>query len=221
MIFTSELLNRLERNVDLKKSYAGQGSMGQNKLVAIPVILGFIAAFGAYALYSMSKTEPTYTSYTLICVGIAAVCIVAVVTLQVNAKKKVTENLADVQVCLAKKIYGNDDTEVYYCIYTVGNRRHDFDFIEAVADKIFNVDDEPDEKLKNKINNLFSINFEGMNGTPVLLPVDFTYGEVVYKKEFKFSLLEQEMKDDILENNDQFIALSFHNRSVLPLKSMP
>lgn len=221
MIFTNELLNTLERNTQLKEAYATQGSLGQNRLVALPVIVGFIAAFGAYAFYGMSKTDPGYTNYAIICAAIIAVCIVAVVIIQVRAKKKVTDNLEDVKMCIAKKVYGNDETEVYYSIYTVGNKRHDTDFIEAVADKIFNIDDEPDEKIKNKINNLFRMNFEGMNATPVLLPLAFTYGEEVYKKEFKFSSIDSQMKEDIKENNDKFIALSFHNRSVVPLKAMP
>ncbi|EHQ25058.1 hypothetical protein [Mucilaginibacter paludis] len=220
MIFTAELLNRLEQNEDLKKSYAAQGSTGQNKFVAVPLIIGFIAAFLVYAFYGMGKTDPIYTNYAIIGAGVTLVCIVAVIVIQVNAKKKITENLDNVKVCIAKKIYGNDATQVYYSIYTIGSRRHDTEFIEAIADKIFNIDGERDEQVKNKINNLFSVNFEGMNATPILLPVAFTYGEEVYKQEFKFSLLEQLMKDDIAENNDQFIALSFNNRSVLPLKSL-
>lgn len=67
MLFTTELLNRLEQDTELKKSYAAQGSMGQNRLIALPVILGLFAAFGAYELYDLSKTDPDYKTYAIIC----------------------------------------------------------------------------------------------------------------------------------------------------------
>ena len=221
MLFTTELLNRLEQDTELKKSYAAQGSMGQNRLIALPVILGLFAAFGAYELYDLSKTDPDYKTYAFICALVVVACLVAVIFMQKSAKKGVMENLDDVKVCIAKKIAGNDSTEVYYSIYTVGSKRHDAEFIESVAYKIFNVNlVEPDQKLRSKINDLFKPNLEGMNATPVLLPVAFTLGEEVYKKEFKFSFIEPQLKADILENEDRFIVLSFNNRSVVPLRKV-
>lgn len=221
MIFTRELLDQLEQNTELKKTYAGQGSLGQNRWLALPVILGIFAAFGAYSFYDLSKTDPDYQSYTYICATMIATCLVAILVIQRNAKKMVMGNLEDVKFCLAKKIVGNDETEVSYCIYSVGDRRHDAEFIEAVTDKIYNLNAEPNEKLRTEVSKLFKINFEGMNATPVLLPKEFTFGEAVYKKEFKFATLDPQMKQLIKENNDQFIAISFNNRSVLPLRFLP
>ena len=221
MLFNTELLDRLERNEALKKAYAGQGSFGQNKLIALPIVIAFLSAFIAYSLYGISKTDPGYSIYVLISTVVVVVCIVAVVMMQARAKKSVLANLDEVKACLAKKIYGNDQTQVYYSIYTLGKMRHDADFLESIADKIFNIEAEPDKQLQNKINKLFQANLEGMNAAPVLLPVEFTYGEQVYKKEFTFSALNQQMKENIQQNNDQFIVLSFHSGSAILLRDIP
>lgn len=221
MLFNTHLLNQLESNEELKKSYAGQGSLGQNKLIALPIVIAFFAAFVAYYLYGMSKTDPGYTSYVQISVAIIVICVIAVVMMQAKAKKNVLGNLADVKTCLAKKIYGNDQTKVYYSIYTTGTMRHDADFLESIADKIFNINAEPDKQMQNKINKMFQPNLEGMNAAPILLPESFTNGEQVYKKEFTLSLVDQPMQESIKENNDKFIVLSFHSGNAVLLKSMP
>lgn len=221
MLFNPELLDRLERNEPLKKAYAGQGSFGQNKLIALPVVIAFLSAFIAYSLYGISKTDPSYSIYVMISAAVVVVCIVAVVMMQASAKKNVLANLNDVKACLAKKIYGNDQTQVYYSIYSLGKMRHDADFLESIADKIFNIEAEPDKQLLTKITKLFQPNLEGMNAAPVLLPVEFTNGEQVYKKEFTFSTLDQQMKENIQQNNDRFIALSFHSGSAILLRNIP
>lgn len=221
MTFNTQLLERLERNADLKKAYAGQGSFGQNKLIALPIVIAFLAAFMAYSFYGISKTDSSYSVYVLISVAVIVICIVAVVIMQRKAKKNILANLDDVKVCLAKKIYGNDQTQVYYGIYTLGEKRHDADFIEHIADKIFNIEAEPDKQIQSKINKLFQPNLEGMNAAPVLLPIEFTVGEQVYKKEFTFSPLDGQMQENIKQNNNQFIALSFHSGSAILLRSIP
>ncbi|KFF02534.1 hypothetical protein [Chryseobacterium luteum] len=221
MLFNITLLNLLETNDDLKKSYADQGTLGYNKLIALPVIVAFIATFGAYFFYGISKTDPTYTSYFQISIAIIVICVVAVVMIQARAKKNVLGNLDDAKICLAKKIYGNSQTKVYYSIYTTGRMRHDEDFLESIADKIFEIDAEPNKQFQNKINKMFKPNLEGMNATPILLPIPFTNGEKVYKKEFSFSSLDQHMQENIQENNDKFIVLSFHSGNAVLLKSIP
>ncbi|EDM38037.1 hypothetical protein PBAL39_16469 [Pedobacter sp. BAL39] len=221
MLFTTELLNGLERNEPLKKAYASQGSFGQNKLIALPIVIAFLSAFMAYSLYGISKTDPSYFIYVVISIVIVVVCILAVVMMQVRAKKNILANLDVVKACLAKKIYGNDQTQVYYSIYALGKMRHDAAFLESIADKIFNIEAEPDKQLRSKINKLFQANLEGMNAAPVLLPVEFTFGEQVYKKEFTLSALDPQMKENIQQNSDQFIVLSFHSGSAILLRNIP
>ncbi|MEJ2882247.1 hypothetical protein [Pedobacter sp. GR22-6] len=221
MLYHTELLKRLESDENLKKAYAGQVSLGQNKLIALPVVIAFFAAFVGYYCYDLSKTDSSFTSYLQICIAIIALCIVAAVMMQAKAKKQVLGNLSNIKVCLAKKIYGNDQTQIHYCIYTTGKLRHDSVFLEGIADKIFKIDNEPDQQLQKKINKMFQPRLEGMSAAPELLPTDFTSGEQVYKKEFAFSSLNPEMQASVRENNDQFIVLSADNGNAVLLKTLP
>jgi len=221
MLFTTELLDQLERNEPLKKTYAGQGSFGQNKLIALPIVVALFSGFVAYSLYGISKTDPSYSIYVMISIVVVVVSIVAIVVMQARAKKNILANLDGVKACLAKKIYGNEQTQVYYSIYTFGKMRHDAAFLENIADKILNIEAEPDKQLRNNITKLFRANLEGMNAAPVLLPVEFTDGEQVYKKEFALSALDQQMKENIQQNNDRFVVLSFHSGSAILLKNIP
>ncbi len=117
MLYQTELLNRLESDENLKKSYAAQGSLGQNKFLALPVVIAFFAAFIAYYCYDLSKTDPSFTSYLQICIAVIVICIIAAVMIQAKAKKQVLGNLGNVKACLAKKIYGNDPVEKYITVF--------------------------------------------------------------------------------------------------------
>ena len=55
MIYTSELFKRLEGDATLKKAHAAEGSLGGNRLVILPVVVGFIAAFVAYFFMTWEK----------------------------------------------------------------------------------------------------------------------------------------------------------------------
>jgi hypothetical protein len=220
MIFTGELLNRLEGNTELKKAHAAEGSLGRNRLVILPVVVGFIAAFVAYFFYDMGKTDPTYRTYAIVCGVLILICLVALIVIQANSKKQVLANLNEVTVCVAKKIYGNDRTGSYYSIYTTGNKRHDADFIEVIADKIFKINEEPDSSIRAEIDKLFREDFEGTHVAPVQLPIAFTYGEAVFRKEFNLSSLQPDMRQSLIENNDKFIVLAFKNSNTVLLKSL-
>ncbi|UIR57539.1 hypothetical protein LZQ00_06890 [Sphingobacterium sp. SRCM116780] len=211
MLFTKDILEKLERNSEIKKKYAVLGSWGQNKVVYLPTILGLFSAAGIYPIYDLSKTDSSFNTYLYICVIVAIICLIAVIFIQKDAKKKVIENIENVPVCIAKKVYGNDNAEIYYGIYTTGNKRHDLDFIESIADKIFNIDQEQDEKLKRKIKNMFGEKFAQPNSMSILLPSAFTEGENVYQGQFSFLHFSKEVKDIIENNNDKFIVIAFND----------
>lgn len=150
MILSSQALNDLEQNTALKKNYATAGSWGQNKLMFLPIVILVFSAFALYFFYDLSKRDASYATYSMVCGALILGSIVAIALMQKSAKKKILENIASVPVCIAKKVYGNDDTGVYYCIYTPGSKRHDIAFIDAIADKIFNIDGEPDVQLRKR-----------------------------------------------------------------------
>ncbi|MBS7566922.1 hypothetical protein KHS38_21130 [Mucilaginibacter sp. Bleaf8] len=222
MIFTSELLQQLEKDGSLKRAYAGEGSLGQNRWIILPMVVGAISAFGAYCFYDMAKTDSSYSPLMWACAALLLICLIAVALIQRGAKKKaLAGNLDNVNVCIAKRIAGNEQAEVYYGIYTTGNKRHDAAFIEAVADKIYHIHDEQDLAVKRRIAELFSPALMSTYVAPTLLPVQFTFGENVYHKEFKFTDVDSSMKQYITENDGRFILLSYDNVSVPVLRSLP
>lgn len=219
MLLTREVLQKLESNSEIKKKYAGAGSWGQNKIVYLPTILGVISACAAYFMYDLAKTDSSFNTYLYSCIIVAIVCLVAVIFIQKDAKKKVLENIENIPVCIAKKVYGNDSSELYYGIYTTGDKRHDIDFIETIADKIFNIDREPDEKLKRKIKSMFGEKLAKPQGAPsVLLPKEITQGENVYQGYFRFAHVGDEMKNIIKDNNDKFIVVVFNDINAQQLR---
>ncbi|MGO4292457.1 hypothetical protein [Chitinophaga sp. RAB17] len=214
MILTSQALNDLEQNTALKKTYASAGSWGQNKLMFLPIVILVFSAFALYFFYDLSKRDASYSTYSLVCGALILLSIVAIAVMQNKAKKKILENIVSVPVCIAKKVYGNDDTGVYYCIYTNGSKRHDIAFIEGIADKIFNIDQEPDAALRKKINNLFEVKLANTNAPAVLLPEQFTGGEKVYQKQFATTALSHV----VAENDGKFAVLDFNGVAVPVMK---
>lgn len=210
MIITNQTLENLEQDSELKKKYAGAGSWGQNKLVFLPVVTLIMSAFGLYFFYDLAKTDSSYTTWAIGCGIVLLLSLIAIAVIQRNAKKQVLANISSVPVCVAKKIYGNDQTGVYYCIYTKGNKRHDISFIDTIADKIYNIDNEPDPQIKKAITNLFSVKFADTNSAAVPLPITFTEGEQVYQKQFSTANLKTE--------DGKFAVLAFNQTSVPVIK---
>ena len=221
MIFTKELLSRIEKDNELKKLYAGEGSLGQNKWMALPIVVMAFCAFAAYYLYTMSSAIESSSTYLIICGVIAAACLFAVIRMRNAAMSTTLTQLDDVPVCLAKRIYGNDNTEIYYSIYTTGPQRHEADFIEAIADKIINIQNEPDAGIRKTINSLFQPSFNGNKVIAEQLPLAFTFDETVYMKEIKFMHLNGAMKQAIAENNGKFVVFAFNRGGVPVLKTLP
>jgi hypothetical protein len=209
MLFTADLLQRLEQNSDFKKPYLIAGSMGQSKLVVLPVVLAVLGLFGAYEFNDLSRSDAAYKTYMYISLAVAVICIIAVVIIQRGAKQTVAANIDDVPVCLGKKISGNDRAQVYYGIYTPGAKRHDIEFIEYVAFRIQNIAQEEDAELRNQVNKMFDVRFADAASPAVRLPDGITAGEEVYQRQYSFSTVSADMKNSINENQDRFIVLAF------------
>jgi hypothetical protein len=215
MKLTSQVLNDFEQNIALKTKYAAAGSWGQRKIVFLPVVVLIFSAFALYFFYDLSKTDASYSTYSLICGALILIAIVSIALIQRSAKQQVLANIASIPVCVAKKVYGNDENGIYYCIYTTGSKRHDITFIDAIAAKIFNIDNEPDvAPFKREIDNLFRVKFASTNGAAVLLPVGFTAGEQVYQKQFSTA----QLGPALAENDGKFAVLAFNAVSVPVLK---
>lgn len=210
MSLPSQTLLDLEQNIEIKKSYATIGSFGQNKILAVPVVVGILTAFSSYFFYDLSRTDPDYHLYMVSSVAILIICIVAAIIIQRKAKQVTITNIDSVPVCIARKMYGNDAGQIYFGIYTLGNRRHDAGFIEEVAQKIFQIEEQPDAQLTKKIADLFAPRFEETNGPSVSLPHELCGGEEVYVGQFNFRQFSKEMKNKIAADEDKFAVIVFN-----------
>ncbi len=214
-MITAQMLRDLEQDPAVKKNYAAAGSWGQHKIVFLPVVVLIFSAFALYFFYDLSKTDSSYSTYTMVCGALVLLSIVAIALIQKSAKQQVINNIASVPVCIAKKVYGNDSNGIYYCIYTTGNKRHDLAFIDAIANKIFNIDHEPEAaSYKREIDRIFSVQFANTNSAAVPLPTGFTEGEQVYQKQFATAPIASVTT----ANDGKFAVLAFNGTSVPVLK---
>lgn len=207
---TTEQLKRLEANPDIKRRYAREGSFGANKWVALPAAIFVLGLFGTYFSYSTAtKHDPSYYTIMYVCIAVALCSFIIAAVMQNATIKRTVTNVNDVAAHAARRMYGNDASEVYYCIYTTGKKRHDVDFIETIADRIEHIDEERDPELRRKVEKLFEPKLEMAGSAPVLLPEALTGGEQVYQRQLKFSHLV----DSITRNNRHLAVLTFNDNS--------
>lgn len=219
MLFTANLLHQLEQSSSLKQKYLTAGSVGNNKMVILPVILAVAGLYGAYELHDLSRPDNDLSTYMYISLAVAVISIIAIVLIQRSTKSKMAASLDDVPACIAKKIYGNFASGIYYGIYTPGPRRHDIEFIEDVAFKIFNINLEPDAELRKKIEKMFDVKFADPRGATVLLPTALTAGEEVYQRQFALNTIGRELNNMVNEENEgRFIVYAFNKTNAVPLR---
>lgn len=209
MLFTADLLQQLEQDASFKSKYLNAGAMGQHKKMVLPVVLLVLGLFGAYEFYDLSKSDAGYKTYMIVSLAVVVISLIAIVIMQSAKKKTVAANIDDVRACIGKKIFGNDRSQIFYGIYTPGAKRHDIEFIEDVAFKIFNINLEQDENLKKEVKKLFAVQFADTASQSSRLPDAITGGEEVYRRQYNFATLSNEMKNSIEENEDRFVVLAF------------
>ena len=212
MKISPENLQRLEQNSALKERYLMQKAWGYNQLVYLPSVLLLLLMLCYWILH---KNGMLLSWYTLIDTVLIMLCCLWIRGIQLKVKKMSLRGVDSAIISLCQKVYGNSVEDVYYCIYTVGKERHNPDFIRKIAYKIFKIEEEPDVRLRNKIDNMFAPRLEALRGEDAkLLPVEFTYGEKVYQKVFHFKLLSKALNKLIEENDGMFIILPFDEMNV-------
>lgn len=107
-------------------------------------------------------------------------------------------------ISIAKKVYGNDAQNIYYCIYSTGEMRHDSDFINHIAEKIFAIPTNTKDKVAREILNLFKIDFANPGEFAKKLPLAFTEGVQVWRRQFALGVLPKDFQQKILDHDEQF-----------------
>lgn len=201
-LLTRQLLEEMEKDQVLKAHYAGRGAFLKNKLIAIPVLILFSCVLVLWGLYELKMLPTIYTAIALVVAILAAI---AINRIFVRSKAAVIQGIDQIPVVLARKIYGNDRDGNYYAIYSKGQHRHSHEFIDRVAQKILSIDDEPDPKIRQRINQLFAERLAGVGPRGAQLPIEFTFGEPVYHAEVNLARL----RDVVAQNDDRFAMIVF------------
>ena len=212
-----EKLKQIEKNSDIKLKYLSSGTWGSNKIMYIPAILIAVSViwFVMYACF-LAKMMPKETTIIHLgsSLGVALICIFWFRIISKKIKQRNCERINEFPVCLGKISMGNDQERVYYCIYTTGQKRLDMDWLNHINYKIWHTVEEPDSKLRDKINLIFVPKvLAATSADSTLLPVKFTEGEEVFMKIFRF----QPEKDILVKQNDGFFPIIFFNKISVPV----
>ena len=200
-------LNRLEHDPQVIGDYVKKSAFGKNKMMYLPLVIGImICMFLAFVIYEGMTQELGYTLMGVLAV-VALLCFIGVSVINRAAHKKLSRQTDFVPVCIAQKVYGEDTNNNYYAIYTCGSKRHDAAFIAHIANKIFALSANTNDKIEQSVNRLFQKDFIKPGEFAKQLPLSFTEGEVVWRRQFALGTLPKAAQQQIEDNNRQFLVV--------------
>ncbi len=210
-------LSKLEHDSSIIAKYVKSSAFGKNKLVYVPLVIGIgLLCFLALAIFGGLIETIGFGIISLLS-AIVVVCFILVAIINRSAHKKLYEETKMAPVCIAKKIYGNDVQNVYYCIYAIGEKRHDSSFINTIADKIFAIPEHTNDTTEKEILKLFREDFIKPGEFAKQLPSAFTDGVEVWRRQFALGTLPKEVQKQIEDHDRQFcvVAISSENPRIL------
>lgn len=200
--------DKFEHDRTIIDKYVKSSAFGKNKLVYAPLIIGIgLLCFLAFAIFE-GLVETIGIGIISIMSVIVVVCFILVAVINRSAHKKLYEETKTAPVCIAKKVYGNDVQNIYYCIYSTGERRHDSSFINKIAEKIFAIPTNTNDKIDKEILDLFKIDFVKPGEFAKKLPLAFTDGVAVWRRQFALGNLPKDAQQQIEDNDRQFCVIA-------------
>lgn len=201
-------LGKFEHDRTIIDKYVKSSAFGKNKLVYAPLIIGIgLLCFLAFAIFE-GLVETIGIGIISIMSVIVVVCFILVAVVNRSAHKKLYEETKTAPVCIAKKVYGNDVQNIYYCIYSTGETRHDSSFINKIAEKIFAIPTNTNDKIDKEILDLFKIDFVKPGEFAKKLPLAFTDGVAVWRRQFALGNLPKDAQQTIEDNDRQFCVVA-------------
>lgn len=180
----NQTIQQQETNPSFIEANLGQAAFGKNKLMYLPLIAGIgLLMFVLFVVFD-GLIETVGLNVIIILSVIIVLCFISVKLIHNHSIKELKTNVKLAPICYTKKIYGNDSEDIHYCIYTTGDNRHDKEFINNIAQKIVAISPtttDPDEKNVNKLFRPDDINM-GAFAKP--LPLAFTEGVVIWRRQF-------------------------------------
>lgn len=214
---TAQQISAYENNPEIIQKYVNSSAFGTNKIVYLPLIIGIgLAMFLGFMYFDgliLELGNPVALGLTVLTI----ICFICVFLINSAAKKKLSAETKFAPISIAKKIYGNDSENLYYCIYAEGDKRHDQAFIERIAEKIFAIPSNTSDATEKEVNKLFRPDFIKPNEFGKTLPTAFTEGVKVWRKQFGLGTLDKTKQQKIEDNNQEFpvVIINPENAKIL------
>lgn len=201
-------LGTFEHDRTIIDRYVKSSAFGKNRLVYLPLIIAIgLLCFIALAIFEGLVKEIGIEVIGVLSV-IVVICFILVAVINRSAYKKLNEETTMAPVSIAKKVYGNDGNNIYYCIYSTGETRHDSFFINTIAQRIFAISANTNDKIEREILNLFKIDFANPGEFAKQLPLTFTDGVEVWRRQFALGNLPKKAQQQIEDNDGQFTVVT-------------
>lgn len=150
----TQQITTYENNPEIIQKYVNSSAFGTNKIVYLPLIVGIASALFLGVIYFDGLIVELGNSLAIGLAILAIICFVSVFLINSAAKKKLSAETKFAPISIAKKIYGNDSQNLYYCIYAEGDKRHDQAFIERIAEKIFAIPNNTSDATEKEVSKL-------------------------------------------------------------------
>lgn len=203
-------INKFENDSTIIGKYVKSAAFGKNKLMYFPLVIGIGLLFFLIFIVFDGLTQTVGVSTLGILAAITILCFMSVILINRSVLKKLKEETKFAPLCIAKKIYGNDDQNIYYCIYTSEEKRHDETFINDIANKIFAIPSDTKDSTEKQILSLFKIDLAKPGEFAKKLPLSFTNGVTVWRKQFALGPLPKNIQQQIEDNNGQFWVVAIN-----------
>ena len=188
--------------------YVKSSAFGKNRFVYAPLIIGIgLLCFLGFVVFD-GLVKTVGIGLISIMSAIVVLCFILVAVINRSAHKKLYEETKTAPVCIAKKVYGNDVQNIYYCIYSTGETRHDSSFINAIAEKIFAIPTNTNDKTEKEVLGLFKIDFVKPGEFAKKLPLAFTDEVAVWRRQFALGHLPKNVQQQIEDNDGQFCVVT-------------
>jgi hypothetical protein len=206
-------LSKFEHDSTIIEKYVKSSAFGRNKVVYLPFVIGIgLLCFLALAIFG-GLIETIGIGVITVLSAIVVVCFILVAVINRSAGKKLSQETQMAPVCIAKKVYGNDRQNIYYCIYSTGEKRHDGVFIDTIAKKIFAIPGNTNDKTERDLLELFKIDFANPGEFAKKLPLAFTNGVEVWRRQFALGALSKEAQRQIEGNAGQFAVVAIRSEN--------
>ena len=203
-----EKLKSLETDPNIVKKYIGISSFGKNRIVYLPMLIGIaLLMFVLMAVFS----DLTATIGMPILVALTVVSLICFVLVKVIAnatKKKMIAETTVAPTSIAKKIAGNENEKVYFCIYITGEHRHYETLLDEIAEKIDIAIQNPQNATDKEVANLFRPDFANPNEFAKKLPLAFTDNIIVWRKQVSFMAVSKEINQKIEDEDGKFAMVA-------------